>query len=343
VNGERSRFGELLKALDCSFPRYQEALDKRPLPCTTPAVVAQLSLFLSLIRRMKCPCPSARGQVLSFAALVILMWGPSRSAAQDDLAADVPAYNDYVARTFLIEVEPLVEKYTGWECEWPVPFQLVSRAQYVEETIRDVTKEMAKQSPGIDEKLVATQFRPFFEVQAAGLLGRYSTTSRKILFLPGNLKPTMRALGLEHRFMRDLIEVIMAHELTHSVQDAKYKFTDRLLTARSKDEMTAWIMLVEGHATWVQERVADELGLSESAQRFAEQMLNKHQQFGTYGRDDNALGAANIRGYIQGKVFVEAIYDKGGIKAVQRLFDNPPKSPRFIEDPDSYLSQVAKK
>ena len=50
-----------------------------------------------------------------------------------------------------------------------------------------------------------------------------------------------------------------------------------------------------------------------------------------------------MRGYIQGKVFVEAVFDKGGIKAVQQLFEAPPKSPRMIEDPDSYLGQVKKK
>jgi uncharacterized protein (DUF2342 family) len=264
--------------------------------------------------------------------------------AQDEFAEEVPAYNDYVARSFLIVVEPLVEKHTGWECEWPVAFQLVSRAQYVEESISDMAKEVAKQGLDVNSKIIGAQFRPMFEAQAGGLLGRYSLTSRKIFFLPGNLKPIMRSLGLEHRFMRDLIEVIMAHELTHAVQDAKYKFADRIYSAHSKDEMTAWIMLVEGHATWVQERVADELGLSESAQRLAEQLLNKHPQFNQGG--DSASGGmldANMRGYIQGTTFVKAVFAKGGLAAVQRLFEHPPKSPRLIEDPEAYFRETAKK
>jgi hypothetical protein len=275
--------------------------------------------------------------LLAFAAP---WFAPSVSTAQEAYAEDAPAYNALVARTFLIEVEPLVEKYTGWECEWPVPFQLVNRAQYVDETLVDVNKELAKLSPGTDPKLLGSQFRPLLEAQAIGLLGRYSTTSRKIFFLPGNLKPVMRSLGLEHRFMRDLIEVIMAHELTHCVQDTKIKIADRLKLARSKEEWTAWMMLIEGHATWVQERVAEELGLNESAQSFATQMMNKHQQVST-GRSEGML-EANIRGYIKGKVFVEAVHKKGGLKAVQRLFEKPPTSTRLIEDPDLYLAQQEK-
>jgi hypothetical protein len=284
---------------------------------------------------------AALHRIRALLMFIALLFSGSLGVAQDDYKEDVPAYNDLVARTFLIEVEPLVEKFTGWECEWPVAFQLVSRAQYVEESIVDAAKELKKLEPGLDQKLVGTQFRSLFEAQAIGLLGRYSTTSRKIFFLPGNLKPMMRELGIEHRFMRDLIEVIMAHELTHYVQDSKYNFGERFRTLRSKEENKAWMMLIEGHASWVQERVAEALGLDESAQRFAQQMLAKHQQQG--GQGSEGLFEANMRGYIQGKVFVEAVHEKGGIKAVQRLFDNPPKSPGLIEDPDLYLLQLEKK
>lgn len=300
-------------------------------------------MHLPFHRRMTFPIPAPH-RLLVLTALAALLFFPSIGAAQSADGEDVPAYNDFVARSFLIEVEPLVEKFTGWECEWPVAFQLVTRAQYVNESITDLSKELAKQSPGIDPKLIGTQFRPMLEAQAVGLLGRYSVTGRKMYFLPGNLKPTMRSLGLEHRFMRDLVEVIMAHELTHSVQDAKYKISDRIHAMSSKEETTAWIMLVEGHATWVHERVADELGLAESAQRFAEQLMKSTLQLGRNGRASSRDEVeANIRGYIQGKIFVEAVHEKGGIKAVQRLFENPPKSPRILEDPDLYLSQVQKK
>lgn len=278
-------------------------------------------------------------RLLALATFGVVTFASSIAVAQYAGGEEAPAYNDYVARSFLIEVEPLVEKYTGWECEWPVAFQLVTRTQYADAIIADIRKGPSKEDLGVS----AEELRAFLEAQAAGLLGVYSPISKKLFFLPGNLKPSMRSLGLEHRFMRDLVEVIMAHELTHSVQDAKLKLMERQRRMFSKDEKDAWIMLVEGHASWVQERVAADLGLEESAQRFAEQLMKKHSRFIGAAGESNDLGGANMRGYIKGKLFVEAVYDKGGVKAVQRLFDDPPKSPRVIDDPDLYLGQVVKK
>lgn len=277
-------------------------------------------------------------RLLVLAAFGVLAFTSSTAVAQYASGEEAPAYNDYVARSFLIEVEPLVEKYTGWECEWPVPFQLVTRAQYADAIIADLRKDPSKQDLGVSDQ----ELRAFLEAQAAGLLGLYSPTSKKLFFFPGNLKPSMRSLGLEHRFVRDLVEVIMAHELTHSVQDAQIKLSERQRKMFSKEEKDAWIMLVEGHASWVQERVAADLGLEESAQKFAEQLMKKHSRFIGSASESDDMGA-NMRGYIKGKLFVEAVYDKGGVKAVQRLFDNPPKSPRYIDDPDLYLGQVVKK
>ena len=75
---------------------------------------------------MNLACATLR-HLLLLIALPLLLLTPSSGQAQDADKEDAPAYNDLVARTFLIEVEPLVEKHTGWDCEWPVAFQLVNR------------------------------------------------------------------------------------------------------------------------------------------------------------------------------------------------------------------------
>lgn len=262
-------------------------------------------------------------------------------ALDEVFTEDAPAYNDIVARSFLIEVEPLVEKYTGWECEWPVAFQLVSRVQYINESIKEAAKDLAKTDPTLDLKRIEAELAPMLAAQSIGLLGRYSVVNRKIYFLPGNLPSVMRSLGVERHYTRDLIEVIMAHELTHAVQDSRYNIFDKLMNFKSKDERAAWVMLVEGHATWVQERVAADLGLAESAQRFAAQMLKKHKQVTANHREE--IAEDNVRGYLDGKKFVEAVYAKGGIKAVQDLFEKPPTSPGEIEDPEVFFARQARK
>jgi hypothetical protein len=259
---------------------------------------------------------------------------------QSGVQEDSPAYNALVARSFLIEVSPLVEKYTGWNCDWPVAFRLVTRKEYIEQVLAETTQMLQKKEPALDPKRVESALTPSLATQSIGLLGRFSTFSHQMYLLPGNLAPVMRELGVEQRFTRDLIEVVLAHELTHYVQDSKFKITDRALLMSSKDERTAWTMLVEGHATWVQERVAAELGLSEAATRFSSQMMERHRTLAAMRNEDEP---ANVRGYLQGKKFIEAIFAKGGLSAVQKLFVDPPKSPRLIENPTEYLKLIPAK
>lgn len=275
--------------------------------------------------------------LLALIAFCLSAWAapaPGQTADGVSLAEEPPAYNDIVARSFLIDVEPLIEKHTGWECHWPVPFRLVTRTQYVDATAREMKTRLAKDYP---EMAVEARLRPMLESKAVGLLGCYSSTSKSLYLLPGNLKPLLRALGVEERHSRGLIEVILAHELTHAVQDSRHQISERAMKISDDEAHAAWTMLVEGHASWVADRVADDLQLSEAAQRLAERMVRANVS--PAWRQGSQSEGANYRGYTSGKKFVEQVFAKGGIKAVQALFDHPPTSPAMIENPDLYFAK----
>lgn len=276
--------------------------------------------------------PALIAAVVLLAAVAPAFAQTSRSGTS--LAEEPPAYNDIVARSFLIDVEPLIEKHTGWDCEWPIPFRLVTREQYVDVTATEMKKRLSKDYPAmaLDQML-----KPMLESQAIGLLGCYSTATKSLYLLPGNLKPLLRSLGVEERHSRALIEVILAHELTHAVQDSRHRISERAAKMIDDDENAAWTMLVEGHASWVADRVADELQLSEAAQRLAEKMVSSNVSPSLRrSREDES---ANYRGYTSGKKFVEQIFAKGGIKAVQALFDKPPTTTAMIENPELYFAK----
>ena len=192
------------------------------------------------------------------------------------------------------------------------------------------------QSPGslaqpVPRAALLRQVRPHTE----GLLGRYSAVTKTIFLLPGNLQPAMRDLKVEARFTRDLVEIVAAHEMTHAFQDEKYPFLERRHTMLDNDAQEAWSMLVEGHAMFVQERVAEDLKVSEAARTMAAQMASRE-----------ALSASStvMSRYIDGRKFVQAVFEKGGLKMVQRLFEHPPKSPAVIRDPEMFfaLEQAAR-
>src|SRR5215213_6165776 len=201
----------------------------------------------------------------------------------------------------------------------------MTRAQYADLAVDSLQPELQKQFGELGARSMGGMVRGLAANQAVGLLGRYVATAQTIVLLPGNLKPILRHLGVEERYTRDLLEIVLAHELTHVVQDARHHIHRRSIPLRG-DEQTAWVMLVEGHATWVQERVAAELGLNEAAQRLADGMTEANAAASWKGA---SASQANTRGYLQGKKFVEAVFKKGGLPAVQRLFEQPPRSTSF--------------
>ena len=252
----------------------------------------------------------------------------------DETKEDVPAFNDWGARTFLIEVEPLVKKYTGWTLADFPKFKLMTREQYCEATVREIlpllSKPKASAAATVSETL-AREIRP----HAVGLLGRYSPLSRTIYLLPGNLKPVMRHLHVSDHFTRDLVEIICAHEMTHAFQDGKYPRRERWPARGGRDAQEAYAMLTEGHAMFVQDRVARELKVEEAARTMAEEMASREAiATKTLGEDRTV----QMRRYTAGLKFVEAVYARGGLAKVQALFEHPPRSPALIVDPELFFA-----
>jgi len=270
---------------------------------------------------------------------MLVLVGRALGDAKSPYDEDAPAYNDLVARSFFIEVEPLVEKHTGWDCEWPVSFRLVTRAQYVEQASKEIKGRISSRVGNVQQSEVETMLTQVLTPRAMGLLGLYSSISKSIFLLPGNLKPVLRSLKVEQRYSRDVIEVILAHELTHYVQDAQFNFGKRELGIIDPDEYIAWTMIVEGHASWVADRVAVDLKLDEAAARLGEGMAAS--VITSNAANSRAVQNASQRGYVQGKKFVEAVFKKGGLPAVQALFTKPPKDPALIEDPELFFKKQA--
>ncbi len=280
--------------------------------------------------------PSSRWRALIVPLLSLFATSAiAQSPNQAPTAEDTPAYNEIVARSFLIEVEPLVEKYTGWDCRWPIPFRLVTRAQYAETMTSHLKAHLPAQFQS--DRGAEAMLKEMLHSQSAGLLGCYSEASKSLFFLPGNLRPVLRSLRVEERHSRNLIELILAHELTHAVQDSICQTSEHSIKLASEDEQTVWTMIIEGHASWVADRVADELHTGEAAQRLAEGLAAANVS--PTWRNSRAHQDANLRGYIVGKKFIAEVFARGGTKAVQALFDKPPKSPAMIENPALFFAK----
>ena len=106
------------------------------------------------------------------------------ATAQQPEREDPPAFNSWVARSFLIEVQPLVEKHTGWQLPGFPRFQVVTRAEYCDATIREIECSLQKSSGLLAEPVPRAALMREVRPHTEGLLGRYSATTKTIFLLP---------------------------------------------------------------------------------------------------------------------------------------------------------------
>jgi hypothetical protein len=131
-------------------------------------------------------------------------------------------------------------------------------------------------------------------------------------------------------------KMLLSHELTHALQDQHYDLTTLPLKSKTNDDLVlATASLLEGDATvlmtrWYVENIGDGSMLEDLAA-----MLRQNTE---------ALRAAPaylremlLFPYQQGQQFVTALYEAGGLRAVDEAFRHPPTSTHQILHPDKFL------
>jgi hypothetical protein len=170
--------------------------------------------------------------------------------------------------------------------------------------------------PGVDlRKVSATVF-------GQGVAGYYDPRTKRLRVVTG-AQTSYRVLN----------EITLAHELTHALEDQRFKLD--LESSSSDDAGMANLALIEGSATAVM--------LTYAERHFSpEQTLGG--LFSSLGQDTGDLPpfveAQLIFPYIQGQRFIQALYETGGgtwslVNSAYRF--RPPASTEQIMHPDKYL------
>ena len=154
------------------------------------------------------------------------------------------------------------------------------------------------------------------------LAGYYDTKERKFF-------TTQRVDKLQ-------LETIMAHELTHALQDQHFDLT-RLekWPKHDSDAKIAMAALVEGDATFTMSRYAMRnpmraLGLLASS-------LSPANSSPVLTSGPNALKESMTFPYMQGMMFVQTLFQRDGWPAVSGAFKKLPKSTEQILHPEKYF------
>ena len=274
---------------------------------------------------------------------------------RSEKSAEVVIYGEDVDRLFqnMDKITKFSAEDSGFQKLTPIPRRLIGKTE-CEKHFREEGEDEAKHGHRIDESEVV--------LKKFGLLPASFNLDEQLgditlSGLAGFYDPMDRTMYLLNWIDPDMQKMVMAHELTHALQDQNFHLLnfDVLPKAKpgekkemkgkdSKEEMMlARRAIVEGQATLVGEDYdARKYGISlkdEWVRDMATSYLQSTYEFPvTLHNAPRLLRESMIFPYREGLIFELAVYAKGGREmAFRSAFSRPPADTHQILQPESYL------
>lgn len=235
------------------------------------------------------------------------------------------------------ELVPIIEEVTTWRFKKPPVVKAADRAMLVDSLEQDIIN-----SPG-NNWTGSGSARIYASLQSAMLLGLYGVTTKEAYIAVTNVEPLMRYLNIDRARSKDLVRLVLAHELTHVLQDHVANMRNQIVQADvDGNRQLALHAVVEGHAMLIEELIAERLGLSDLLQEMNGLYRNPPQVSDSASVGD-MLGV--LRGqisfcYIDGRDFMEHHLEAGGHDKLNWVLFSPPRDPMMILNPPAYDGQV---
>ena len=249
-----------------------------------------------------------------------------------------PAYSLEQAEGWAAELIPLVEDICGRTFKSPPVIRVGSRAELADVIARDAHAQYRSaaawlEGPGLD-RMVAE----YSAYLSTALLGLYDPQSKAINLAPTNVRAIMQAEGIDERHFEPFVKLIIAHEVTHALQDQELDMALTRPPATAGERVVSWQATIEGHAEFVQDTVGGRLELSGSALEMA-RMLSAgavspdDPEFDVYRR---AVAVQYEEIYLGGRDFMAYHHEDGGMERLWEILAAPPRDMSVINRPSVY-------
>jgi hypothetical protein len=269
-------------------------------------------------------------RLLIAASLLVLL--PAAALAQQPAAQDLLSQADQVLHQ--------MSEITGLPIKGPLKKQVVSRAEIHSYLIENLHAEMTPAELHAQEAalrafgLVSGKFNlekfliSFYTEQAAG----FYDPKRKTMFIADWIPAETQGQ-------------VLAHELTHALQDQSWDLEKFLHAAHDNDDATnARQAVVEGYATaaMMQQMMAPvDLAQLSSIAPLMEMVI--HQQFEEFPAFSGAPYFFRVQAlfpYLQGMGFTQFGLQQGGWKSLSAVFEHPPDATEQIFEPRAYFDRL---
>ncbi|MDQ6649573.1 MAG: hypothetical protein M3Z02_05585 [Actinomycetota bacterium] len=256
---------------------------------------------------------------------------PASSAAT--ATASAPPTVDNEIASVLPELERFVERTRGLTYRQPVVPTLLDDAAFR----KRLTSSTAQQT---DRRRNARPDDAETTLRALDLLPRGTSLQAETAAFTGDAvggfyDPRSKELVVRGTKATPFLKEILAHELTHALQDQYFPLDRPDLDASDTEVGLAFSALAEGDAVRVQEAYLRSLSPAERTAAAKEQS----QGYGKAGADTPpALQGLFGFPYSAGPVFVRALLADGGQARLDAAFGNPPTTSEQVSEPAKYLA-----
>jgi hypothetical protein len=247
-----------------------------------------------------------------------------------------PSYTREQALSYLQKLQPLVAQASGRTFTKLPPVKLVTRNEIIPVLVKDFAPQWRMQMPDAPEEQIERLSHSMAESMAPVMLGKYGFATKTLYLLPGNLVPLMKLVKIEPAKQSAVLQLIIAHELTHALQDQQVHLQDLIARGGTRDRMMALNATIEGHAMLVQEQVGGLLKLDAAARTLSNQIVA-----GALEVDDPMLQMmTNMYRqlfndiYLGGRDFMTWHLQRGGTDALWRILAAPPPVTAMLYHPE---------
>ncbi len=257
---------------------------------------------------------------------------------RERLKESEPAFTSEQAERYVRELAPLVEQVAGRKFKRLPAVKLVDRAGARKVLIEELTPQLRVLMPNLDPDDCDDAVETTSEVLSIALLGKYSWKDQTLYMLPGNLMPMLDLNGTDARQAEPVARLIVAHELTHALQDQCIDLGAAIRKVADLDQAMALNATIEGHALFVQDQVGARLKLDEAVVAMSRLISAGKVDDGDFaaGIGSRMFEAQFERIYLGGRDFIAYCHRLGGNERIWQVLAAPPPRTSMIARPETY-------
>jgi hypothetical protein len=244
--------------------------------------------------------------------------------------------NETTINAIIEKAEPLIEEVTHMKYKNRMKHEIVKRDVIRDELTKDLIPQLKKLLNISNDDMVKRQAEMTAQITSQSMLGKYSLTKKSFYIVPDNVETISKILEVKDDQLHDFVFLLVTHEMVHALDDQHFDLNKMIASKTTIETAGAFNSLLEGHAVYVTNKIAEKLNISETAKQ-----TSVKSAAGISGELNRMQQQTYHSIYVKGAEFVQAIIDKKGPEIITAAFNSPPVSSRQIMNPDEYLNPTA--